>query len=316
MEHKTLLRFVDDYNLPITLLDEPYFSYFLNLYDRDFGTLAKYEMFKDTVKKLGSEAAFLEEYYKVRDAVIRKTKDMPEYGQYLEDDMKEYAIDTPQMPNLGKQDIYNRTNVGRYFVSVDMSRANFQVLKKYNKRLVFNADTYEEYMAWFTDMPYIVGSKYTRQVIFGNMKPKKQVAMQRFYMRQVFDYLYDDSNVYCHDAGGRCISGDQFRVFTNDEIVFETDGYMPAEEAEIMKRSIKRALDIDVTVKSFLLKGIGDKEYFVKEYENGTRDFKKIPPDIFPQVYKKYCGIQPEDNDFLFFYNGRLARYVEPLFSD
>ena len=296
MEHKTLLRFVDDYNLPITLLDEPYFSYFLSLYDRDYGTLAKYEMFKDAVEKLGSEAAFLE-------------------GQYLEDDMKKYAIDTPQMPNLGKQDIYNRTNVGRYFVSVDMSRANFQVLKKYNKRLVFNADTYEEYMAWFTDMPYIVGSKYTRQVIFGNMKPKKQVAMQRFYMRQVFDYLYDDSNVYYHDAGGRCISGDQFRVFTNDEIVFETDGYMPAEEAEIMKRSIKRALDIDVTVKSFLLKGIGE-EYFVKEYENGTRDFKKIPPDIFPQVYKKYCGIRLEDNDFLFFYNGRLARYVDPLFSD
>lgn len=313
MEHKTLLRFVDDHKLPITILQEPHFAYFLNLYDEDFGTLAKYAMLQETVEKLGSEEAFLEEYYRVRNEVIARTKDMPEYQKFLKEDMKKYAIETPQLPNLGKQDVYNRTNSGRYFVSVDLIKANFQVLKKYNQRIVFGADTYKEYMAWFTEMPYIVESKYTRQVIFGNMNPKRQVTLQRFYMRKVFDYLRANPRVI--DQVVR-VTDKQFRVFTNDEIVFETDGFMPAETAKKIKQAVKKDLGLDVAVKSFLLKDIGGMDYFVREFEDGTRDFKKIPPDVFPQVYKKYKGLPLEDSDLLFFYNKRLARYVEPLFGN
>jgi hypothetical protein len=59
---------------------------------------------------------------------------------------------------------------------------------------------------------------------------------------------------------------------------------------------------------------IGEKDYFVKELNTGEVKFKAIPAAYYPQIYKKYKGLPLNDNDLLFYFEKRLAKFVNPLF--
>jgi hypothetical protein len=41
---------------------------------------------------------------------------------------------------------------------------------------------------------------------------------------------------------------------------------------------------------------------------------KKVPSIYFAQAYKKYRGLEINENDLLFFYEGNLAKFLKPLF--
>ena len=132
-------------------------------------------------------------------------------------------------------------------------------------------------------------------------------------MRRVFDFLRDEKGV----------PDSAFAVFTNDEIVLRADEFpFPCESGEepqslqALEQEIRKTMDIDISAKYFLLKSIGGKPYFVKEYGDGTRDFKNIPKDIFAQVYKKYYGMEVLPQDMVFFYNGKLAAFLEGEFEE
>ena len=45
-------RFIKDYNLPIQLVQNPYFSYYINLIDKDYNTIEKYKDFNLTQNTL------------------------------------------------------------------------------------------------------------------------------------------------------------------------------------------------------------------------------------------------------------------------
>ena len=106
-------RFVKDESLPIQLLKEPYFSYYICLYNRDFDTVRKYGDLHRALERCGSEEKFLQEYYSIRDKVITCTKELPEYAEFLECDMSKYDIEAPVLPNAHKTDVYKMVNVDR-----------------------------------------------------------------------------------------------------------------------------------------------------------------------------------------------------------
>lgn len=62
---------------------------------------------------------------------------------------------------------------GAFFFSLDLKKVNYHVLKFYYPNLVLNTHTYEDFIGQFTEFDYIRKSKYIRQVIFGNLNPKK-----------------------------------------------------------------------------------------------------------------------------------------------
>ena len=53
-------RFIKDCSLPIALTDEPYFSYFIDLYDEAFSTKKKLESFKKIVDRFENECEVLD----------------------------------------------------------------------------------------------------------------------------------------------------------------------------------------------------------------------------------------------------------------
>ena len=307
MTSEMLKRFVKDESLPIQLLKEPYFSYFINLYDKDFNTVKKYSDLCDAIRAFGSEDRFLQEYHDVRDKVIISTKALPSYAEYTKYDMSRFDIDVPVLPNAHKTDVYKMTNVGQRFISIDMRKANFQVMKLFFPGIVRNADTYEDFVRMFTDMEYFITSKYTRQVVFGNMIPERQTKMQKYCMKQIFNLLVREYQ----------IPVEAFAVFTFDEIVLRRDVIDESTVQRLIEGAEKKILaelHISVRVKPFTLRSVGGKEFYVNELENGGVEFKKAPSIFFPQIYKKYYGMELNDNDLMFYHERFMAKFQETIF--
>ena len=316
IDKEVLLRFIADYKLPIQVVEEPYFSYYLELYDKDYDTKKKYQLLLDTLKQFETQQAFLDYYYETRDTIVKTLKLSDAYKHYTDDKNNDFVpvnknpatylpLATVRGVNFSKRtDVYTLDNVGKYFLSIDLRKANFQVLNKYDKRILLGANSYEEFMGKFTDLEYIKESKYFREVIFGSINVGRQIQMERYYTGTIIEWLVDNE----------IFTSEEIKIYTNDELVISLNKHMSPEECEKLRNRIKDDLKLDVTVESFLLHSISGKKYFVKELSTGGIKFKSIPAAYFAQVYKKYYGLKIEHNALIFYYEHNLATFEKPIF--
>ena len=171
-------RFCKDTNLGIKVFEEPYFSSFVELFDKQYGSIEKYRQFVELVDFYGSEQLYLEAYNKLKDDVINYLNDnlvMKYFSQ--EEDMNQFGCKNQGYPT---KDIFKETFDGKVFLSIDMKKGNFTALHHYNPAIVGNKDTYEKFLGIFTDKEYFKDSKYIRQVVFGNVNPKRQVTYEKY----------------------------------------------------------------------------------------------------------------------------------------
>jgi len=183
INHKAHKRFVKDFSLPIQILQNPYFEYFKNLYDNVYNSNEKYKLFQNTVNTLGSIEQFFSETKKVMDNIIDEISVLEIYKKFNTDILDNYNVKL----NIPKQDIYNKNNDGRYFLSIDLRKANYNALKFYDKGLVLDTNNYNEFISKYTDLEYIKQSKYIRQVIYGNLNPKKQQKIQLYIVSKILN---------------------------------------------------------------------------------------------------------------------------------
>jgi len=59
---------------------------------------------------------------------------------------------------------WSLSSVGRYFISLDLVKANFHSLQWVDKALVLGCDTWAELVATFSPYQYLAEAKYFRQV--------------------------------------------------------------------------------------------------------------------------------------------------------
>jgi len=299
--HKLLKRFIKDYKLPIQVVQEPYFSYFMNLYDDQYRTKENFKLLKDARSQFDSDDEFLAEYYKIRDNVINTIKLLPEYKTYNEIDMKEYDIPNYNFP---KHDIFNMGNINQYFISIDLKKANFQALKWWNDNIILGSNTYDEFLSKFTTLEYMKGSKYLREVIFGNMNPKRQIKIEKHINNLILEYLTTNGLFDTKDI----------KMFANDEIIFQLSTY-DLENYNNLSGIIRSEIGFDVDIEVFCLKNIkGSSKYFVKEFIN-KQGYKLmcIPLIYHAQVFKKYNKLSLNKNDLVFFYENQVCKFIEPL---
>ena len=77
-----------------------------------------------------------------------------------------------------RNSIYKKTNTGKILLSIDLSNANFNALRKFDESLVINKKNYYEFISEFTEIEHIRKSKYIRQVIFGHTNPKGSCGLK------------------------------------------------------------------------------------------------------------------------------------------
>lgn len=297
-----LKRFTKDYNLPIKIYSEPYFSYLIELYDDYLNTKSKLNLLEKAVLNFENESQFLANYFKVVDAIIDNIKSKPAFEEFNNCKLDQYQV-TSKYP---KSDIYKQINTGKYFVSIDLVKANFQALKYFNAELVNDKSNYKEFLANYTDIEYFAESKHLRQVIFGNLNPKRQAKIERYLIELVINYLIENGIIHA----------DEIKMVTTDELVFSISEEKIndwVDKVDTLTDVIKETLSIDVDIEVFKLESVLDS-YYVKEFLNKEGyQLMCVPQLYFPQVYKAYHGLEIEDKDLVFYHEHKLAKFLEPI---
>ena len=319
-ELKLRKRFVSDMNLPITILEDPYFIYQVELYNDIYESLDKWNQLRNVIKNTFNDnpALFLEEYSKVRDKMIMDIKESDAYKVYNNCDMNQFSIRDSKFVNTPFSNIYKETNDEKLFVSFDMRKANFQVMRYMR---IISEEYYEDYVSKYTNLKYIKESKYTRQVVFGNLNPKRQVTIEKYIMVRILEYINENlMNI-----------SDKFNLvsLSNDEFVYEFNGTL----GELTKLVYDNNLDgyekyyvdgvkIPVKISPFVLKLLKYKTYNNKSLEcyvkvdlnRNNFTFKSVPSYYFPQVYKDFFCLEVTKDDLAFQMEGQLAFFDKPLY--
>ena len=304
-------RFCKDMNLSIKIFEEPYFANFLELYDKQFKSISKYNRFIEAVNKFGSEQAYFEAYNKLKEDFIEYLNGNPEMTFFSQsEDMSKFTCQNKGYPT---NDIFKDTNDGRVFVSIDMIKGNFTALHHYNPNIVKGCDTYEDFIRTFTDVSHFVESKYIRQVVFGNIIPKRQVAYEKYLMDMVLTELLKTG----------VVKPENVEFFSTDEIVLAVpdemlcDGMVNEEFYNSVMNVVKWAKENNINVRGefFELRKIPGTHGYVKKFMMGKDgvDFKCLDFLTMPFVLRAYQGEQPNDMDKIFLYEGKKVMLMEDI---
>lgn len=297
-------RFCKDCNIPLRLFQEPYFADRLELYDRFYGTLSKWELFEKELEKYHCEQDYFEEYNRVKDSVITNIKNSEGYQQFNNEDMNKFCVQNDGLPS---KDIFKPSNDGKLFISIDMRKANFSALQHYDSTIFASASTWEDFIGLYTDNRHIINSKYIRQVILGNCNPKRHITYEKYLMDMILTgikkYNLTDKVVF----------------FSNDEVVFEVDRATKIETLLYMCKCLKEDIEEDfmlpVTAELFTLYKINGTDGYYKEIfeenEETNIEFKCLDNYMLPFVLRKFNGEEITESDKVFYHEGLLSKFIE-----
>ena len=310
-------RFVKDFNLPINLVESPFFEYYMDRYD--FFPREDYFNCCDIINKEfnGNKEEWLNHYAQIRDNIITTIEESDAYKAFNDKDLKEYI--TPKF-SVGDYNIYNCDNVGEFFISIDLKKANFQTLKWFNKDIVLGAETYEELMDKFGGDDYFKKSKYTRQVIFGKLNPKRTIYFEKYLIGTIFSHPGNNLFRYLYE-------NTELVTVKSDEIVFQIDtltmlGRLDKNFLSMVKDEIKKNTGLDVSVEAFKLSRIVCENHngntvdgYIRTFylDDNRKDLKNVSSIFFPQIYAFANGLEVTDKDLYFRAEDQTAKFCNPL---
>jgi len=313
-------RFCEDYRVPVQVLTEPYFTERLIILN-EFGYMDSYLKYVKYVQEnYKSVEEFLEAYHTLRNNIIATVSNSKAYKDFLSDEkitkeIKEYV------PVIGDINLYTQEQVkegSNYFLSFDMKKANFQTLKWINPAIVFDCDTYEDFMRKFTDIEIAINSKKTREIIFGKLNPNRTTKYEKILMGIVEETIRQTPIIKWFDLFS----------LNNDEVIYKLKSGLNYKDAisacskYVSEDSIKGLTGIDVKMEFFELvcyhfkTQASDKimNVFVKRHNTGKNEYKCANEVYFPQTYKLINGIEVNDNDLAFYYDRtELAKFFTPI---
>ena len=304
---KILKRFIKDYSLPIHIPTEEMINYYIDLYDPVFNSKEKWNMFTTELGKFKFEEEFLSAEHEIITKIIRGIEENPIYQEFISCEMDAYMPihkDIEGVPFVKTVNLYTPSNNGKYFISIDMKKANYQALKMFSSSLVFNTNTYEEMVAKFTDSEYFKNSKHIRQVVFGQLNMGRITRQERYLNEKVLKYILRTG-----------YPKDKIITFTTDEIIIECTPqmFLGTKGCEFLAKDIYERIGIEVKVEDFRLKYIGNDTY-IKEHDEGIPPtFKGGSVTYFPQAYKAYMGLPLEERDMYFRYEDQIAEFIKPM---
>jgi hypothetical protein len=172
---------------------------FCKLFDLNVPSYDEFEYYKNQYYKLPrwSNINHLQELFEKSEETI---SDIYEYKIKKSNEIIDFLKTTRAFNDLNDDNLIpdlfvNKTfdfQPNKNYVSIDIVKANWEVLKKYDPSFVNElGDSYSDFLNKF-DVPEIFHySKHFRQYIFGNLNPKRQVRAQRVIIEDVINSLSD-----------------------------------------------------------------------------------------------------------------------------
>lgn len=304
-------RFVSDYNLPIQVLQSPYFEDRLELLEEEYGAKTSYDNLLELIDSRfdGNSNKFLEYYHQVRDTIITTILNSEAYKDFILNDNFVKNV----KPICSNRNLYTNEQDGRMFISYDMKKANFQTLRYANPAIVYDADTYEKFIGIFTDLDYIKHSKYTRQVIFGKLNPKRTMNLEKWITNE-FAKTLNDLSIMKHCELFSLNADEIILKFNGSEEEFEKADIVPSivfEGVEFKASKFKlHSRQFKLATSSSILT-VYEKEDYLNAHK---RILKGVPATYMPQVYKLLDGVKINpQSDLIFYYEHELCQFLNPL---
>ena len=297
-------RFCKDQNLPISMYENPYFYQRVLALDPIHHSVDSFNQFCLELYEFQDEQQYFEYYNSLKDSVISSIKDSDGFKQFNDGAVWENFMKYDHGKKFVEKNIYSIENDGENFISIDMIKANFSSMRYFDPTIFDNKETWEEYITQFTDKSHIIGSKYIRQVIFGNCNPKRQVTYEKKIMCQLALYLLesiDEIQVYslhCDEIIIKVANDDDLKQISKkvEDAIYSFSPYF----SKIMR------------VDYFSLHKINGTSGFIKKHADHV-DFKCLDSEIYHQVVKYYFGLEITDDDLVFYHNGKLARFLKEV---
>ena len=301
-------KFVKDYQLPIQVVQSPYFESNLKLLEDDCKANTKYLDLLETVRDKfdGNMQKFLEYRHSAEDQILGYILNSEAYKAFNGDK----STIPSETPIVGSPELYTKEQCGCFFVSYDMIKANFQALRYANPAIVKDCDTYEQFIEKFTDIEYFKHAKQLRQVLFGKLNGKRTSSIEKYI-----------SNLFAKELAKRYEGKMKLYSIKTDEIILKFLG----TEEEFKKLAVNneefkgfrfRVNKFKLVSKDFK-RGNSDKNltaYIKEDYLNGCkRTLHCVPDAYYPQVYKLLNGWELSDSDLVFYYDHELAKFMYPL---
>ena len=318
LEFKQLHRkFINDFGLPVQVVHEPYFSERLPLLEEEYGAQTKYLNLSELLRdRFGSSPSkFMEYSHSLSDKIIGAVTNSDAYKKDFlrklptKQEVDQYTMSIKNKVTVGKK-LYTQEQEGCLFVSYDMRKANFQLMKYICPAVVFDCNTYADFIRRFTDIDYFVAAKGLRQAVFGKINPK-EVSQAEFI----------ESCKLLHTLINTLPEGYEPYSLNNDEVIFKFKG----SEEEFKKERVGSINHdgIDFRVERFRLHSrkfklaTSDSELVVFEKEDIFKpDNRKLfccPATYYPQVYKLLHGLEIKENDLVFYSDHELCKFLYPL---
>ena len=299
-------HFCKNYNIPIKISEDPYFTDRCILFNEVFGVEDKLREYVFDISTYDSEQDFLEADNKIMQAIIDflKSNDKMIYFSQKED-MNQFAV-PERYRNMSSKDVWRDSCVDKVFLSIDLKKANFQALKYYSNDIFDGAKTWEEFVNKFTHDKSKINSKHLRQVIFGCINPKRQTILEKYMMCKVLERI------------GPIISNEDIYSLCTDEIVIDVGEKFISQLGTLIsfiKGQIK-TLDFDCHINLFSVKKIG-KDMYKQMFIGGFSDdsgftYKKVNHLMMPFIIRKEKGEEPVDSDYVFKNeSGQLCRFLK-----
>ena len=302
-------KFVRDFQLPIQVVQSPYFDNMIEMLEKDFGAKTKYlnllEIIRDRFD--GKINKFLEYRHKVVNDILSYIENSEAYKDFLADK----SVLDDYKPIVANRELYTQEQSGHFFVSYDMIKANFQALRYANPAIVKDCETYEEFVGKFTDIDYFKHAKQLRQETFGKLNGKRTAAIEKRV-----------SNNFAKEYSQRLgIYGFELFSIKTDEIIFKFCGR--EKEFESMHVSNTEFDGFKFRVNKFKLTHQAFKRStsesqlvaFIKEdyLKADRRTLHCVPDTYYPQVYKLLNGMKIDDSDQVFYFEHELCKFLNPI---
>tara|TARA_B100000700_G_scaffold69353_2_gene76889 strand:- start:9340 stop:10269 length:930 start_codon:yes stop_codon:yes gene_type:complete len=291
------------YSLPFPMV-EYNFNYYTEFLNKQYKTKEKFNsVFSFMASNNMNENELLETVKDVKHMMVDTIKALPEYQELVNFDTSDFKVTF----NGSKQNVYKMNNAGKQYLSIDLVKANFQAMRFVNPKLVLDTDSFEDFCNKLPVPDFMLRMKKLRQYVFGNLEPKKQQKLQKYFMSRLSEFLLENN----------FFSEENMEGLNSDELVICIDNY-PDLDLKNLKDKLSQddfLKQFDFHFEEFTLNLVHENhKFFKKDKKDGSFSLKNVPAGNTCEVLKYLYNEPVFEEDLMFFQDGRLAKYQKSLF--
>lgn len=299
MKQATLAEFERLYKVNIPLLSELEYYKGLLLRSNEFYHIERaFAVMTDLENSLASGQSIKKKKEEAMDTLLDYIKNTEAYKKFQDIDLLSFenlhaTLDTRNMHFTNHADEY-------FYVSIDMVSANYSILKYLfdtNNELAYN---WNELCTLKNIHPAFKESKSFRQIIFGNLNPKRTTVIQKSIVSKIVRAVY------------QVVPVDDVVYITHDEVIvkFQITSDIKSN-CENLQNALREYKSIQTPLKltPYTVKPIENrKKMFIKNIfdTNGNSQYFSlfgVPGNQFFYFYKKYILNEKIEKRDLIFWN-------------